>query len=85
MLQLETGTYSGQQNKRTFRAGVVVVSETEYIAKVLEGWYAPETRPITFMLPGSNRRGSANFLNFRAIVIYFRITSGTFPLSQIRT
>jgi AraC family transcriptional regulator len=59
MLQLKSGRYLGS-NKRSWEANGVFISETEYHAKVFEGWHYHENSHITLILQGGNREQRSN-------------------------
>jgi AraC family transcriptional regulator len=53
MLKLETGKFLGE-NRRSFDAGGLIVSETEYRRRVFEGWHAHENFHLTLIARGGN-------------------------------
>lgn len=59
MIALQTGTYLGN-NKKSFSADGVVISQTEYTQKVFEGWHAHENTHLTFFVTGGNREQRKN-------------------------
>ncbi len=59
MIKLETGKFLGE-NRRSFDAGGLIVSETEYRQRVFEGWHAHENFHLTLIVRGGNREQRKN-------------------------
>jgi AraC family transcriptional regulator len=54
MINLSNGQYLGC-NRRSYDAGGIILTETEYHAKVFEGWHAHEDIHLSLIIKGGNR------------------------------
>lgn len=54
MINLSKGQYLGI-NRRSYDAGGIILTETEYNNKVFEGWHAHENIHISLVIKGGNR------------------------------
>lgn len=54
MINLSKGQYLGN-NRRSYDAGGIILTETEYHNKVFEGWHAHENIHISLIIKGGNR------------------------------
>jgi AraC family transcriptional regulator len=73
MLRLETGKFLGE-NRRSFDAGGLIVSETEYRRRVFEGWHAHENFHLTLIARGGNceRRKKREYETAPGMVLFYR-------------
>jgi len=61
MIKLQNGQFLGL-NKRSFTAGGLILTETEYTSRVFEGWHSHEHHHLSLIISGGNleeRRGKS--------------------------
>lgn len=73
ILQLESGKFLGE-NRRSFAAEGLLVSETEYRLRVFEGWHAHENYHLTLIARGGNceRRKRKEVAAAPGCVLFYR-------------